>query len=895
MTGFWGRILHQCFFFAALGAGSLGSAPLCAENRAGPDAAGVVASMRSNAPIVIDGRLSESIWKDGRPLGQLLQKNPDEGKDASEKTEVRIAYDDAALYIGARMFDREPRQIIGELGRRDTSSNSDFIRIFLDPQHDHRSGVVLGVNPAGSMTDGLIYDDVNQDLSWDGVWEAAASVDDMGWCAEIRIPFSQLRFSPGKSQTWGFNIRRFIQRKNEEDWWQLVPKTESRLASGMGHIEGLDGIPEQRHLELLPYVRAGISLSNTVASGNPFHDGSKPSGGAGFDAKWGLASNLTLEATVNPDFGQVEVDPAVVNLTAFETFYQEKRPFFIEGARLYSNFGRNGLLLYGNMGARFPSLYYSRRIGRTPQGFAAGDYVDSPAATTILGAGKLTGRTASGWNVTLLDALTGNEHAQVAAGADRSTVQVEPFSNYFAGRATRDFGRRGGFGILATSVMRSFSTLALNERLPQRAAAVGGDGHLFFDKKQTWVASGSFAGTLVSGDPAAMVRLQRSSARYFQRPDGQRSVNTAATSLSGWAGDVEVNRRSGNVLLDFAVWGISPGFESNDLGYSPAADRIGSHFGMIWRKTKPDGLTRARDLTFIKWWTWNFAHDVQADAFQLSGSATLLNYWDVQAAVYASRAVQDDRLTRGGPSALRLPYRELDFYVISDQRKSVSLQLSAGYGSNGKGGWSGYGNPALVFRPNPALRIESGPEISRGVALLQYVKTAIDPTATATYGSRYVFSNLVQTEVSLPTRISWTFTPRASLQAYLQPLISCGDYYGFKELARPRVFEYHSYGADVGAIALDGASGRYTVDPDEAGPAVPFSFANPDFNYRSLRFNVVFRWEWRLGSTLYLVWTQQREDYAEVENFRIGRDLRSLFQAPSDNVLMVKMAFWLGR
>ena len=280
-------------------------------------------------------------------------------------------------------------------------------------------------------------------------------------------------------------------------------------------------------------------------------------------------------------------------------------------------------------------------------------------------------------------------------------------------------------------------------------------------------------------------------------------------------------------------------------------------------------------------WHREWATSITSRAFP--SSATLLNNWEVQASLYGSRSVQDGRLTRGGPSVLRLPYRQVDLFVISDQRRKVSIQASAGYGSNGKGGWSGNGSVGAVYRPSPALRIESGPEIYRGIALLQYVKTAIDPTASATYGSRYVFSNLAQTEVSLPTRVSWTFTPKASLQAYMQPLLSCGNYYNFKELARPRVFEYNRYGADAGTLSFDSTSGRYTVDPDGSGPAQPFSFANPDFNFKSLRLNLVFRWEWRLGSTLYLVWTERREDYTQSDNFRLGRDLRSMFRAPSDN------------
>jgi hypothetical protein len=856
----------------------------------------VLTPLRTASPIVIDGRLTESVWTDAEALGQLKQRNPNEGRPETERTEIRIAFDDDALYIGARMYDREPTEIVRQLSRRDSNADCDTITIYLDPQHDHRTGVSLRVSAAGSLADALIYDDNSQDLAWDGVWDAAVSTDSEGWSAELRIPFSQLRFTPGTRQTWGLNARRYIQRNNEDAWWELVPKTESRLASGMGHLTGVNDVPPKRHLDLLPYVRTGLDVIGTLDPNNPLRDTTSVFGGLGLDAKWGLTSSLTLDATVNPDFGQVEVDPAVVNLTAFETFYQEKRPFFIEGAQLFGNFGRNGLLLYGRFGARYPNLYYSRRIGRSPQLSVDGEFVDTPAATTILGASKLTGRVGSNWNVAFLDALTGREYAQVANGLERSTPETEPLTNYIAARATREFGKRGTLGVLATSVVRNLRTTAEQLYLPGNATVLGLDGNVFFDQKRTWVASGSFAGSMVSGDAASMLRLQRASARYYQRPDATHlSLQPDATQLSGWSGQFNVNRRAGNLLLDGAMWAVSPGFESNDLGYSPGADRVGGHLGMIWRKTTPDRISRSRDLTVLKWWVTNFGGDAQVDATQVSGSLEFRNYWETQLSAYYSAPSQDDRLTRGGPSAHRVAFRQVSGYLATDRRKLLSAVVFGDYGWNREGAWGSGGSLSLRIKPSQALTIEVGPEVSRGHTLLQYVRRAADPYATATYGARYVFADIDQTEVSLPTRVDWMFSPRASFQLYMQPLLSVGDYWGFKELALPRTFSYLRYGADIGTLGVNDQTGVYTADPDGTGPADPFSFANPDFNFRSIRLNAVFRWEWRLGSTLYVAWTQRRQDYADTGLLSMGHDLRSLARAPSDNTLMVKLAYWFTR
>jgi hypothetical protein len=845
--------------------------------------------------IQIDGRLTEEAWSRAEALRGFTQREPAEGQPESERTEVRVAYDQHALYVGARMFDSEPARIVRRLTRRDATATGDCIVLVLDPFHDHRSGVLLEVSAAGSRRDALLFDDTREDESWDGVWEASTAVDDQGWTAEIRVPFSQLRYTPGASGTWGFNVLRTVYRKNEEAWWSFVPLNDPRLVSGLGHLAGLDRVTSSRHLEVLPYASTRLEVDGFVPPGNPFTDGSRLFGGTGLDLKWGVTSSVTLDATVNPDFGQVEVDPAVVNLTAFETFYEERRPFFIEGAQLLTSLGRNGLVLYGRFGAQYPSLWYSRRIGRAPQGSADGMFTDEPGATTILGAAKLTGRTPSGWSFAFVDALTAEETARAATGTTITTTTVEPFTHYAAGRGSKSFGSRGSLGFLGTAVQRSIDTPELARLLPTQAYAAAIDGHAYFDAGRLWVGSGSLAASYVTGDAVALARLQRSSARYYQRPDAAHTrFDAAARSLAGWSGQFNVNRTRGSVLFDAAAWAVSPGFESNDLGYMPAADRVGAHVGFIWRKTQPDRWTRRRSLTLIKYLLWNFDHDLLADAYSVGGSATLPSYWDFFGEVWFQPAVQDDRLTRGGPMMRRIPYGEISAGFNTDHRKMVIVDVNASHGSNRRGGWRTNIAASLEVRPSPSLAFAIGPNVTHASTMAQYVKTVADPFAVETFDHRYVFGDIEQMEVAAPMRLSWTFTPRASLQVFVRPLIASGDYWGFKQLVAPRTFDFARFGSEIGTLQRD-ESGVYIVDPDGAGDAAAFWFLDPDFNYKTLQANAVFRWEWRMGSTFYAVWTQQRTDDANPGTFDARRDIAAMLKSPADNVFMLKMTYWLSR
>ncbi len=868
---------------------------------------GAVASAQPPAPpvrdvraaraqaIVIDGRLDEEAWQRATPAAGFLQSDPNEGRPATEPTEVRVLYDDRAIYVGLRLLDAHPDQITRRLARRDTTPDADWVMVYLDPQHDHLTGFEFGVSAAGEQYDGVLYNDTSEDNTWDAVWESAVGVDDKGWSVELRIPLSQLRYQPGAHQTWGINVQRFVRRKNEYSWLVMVPKTENGLASRMAHLVDLDGIPKASHLELLPYAVSRGEFIAPPGTGDPFNDGSRAFAGAGVDLKWGVSSTLTLDATVNPDFGQVEVDPAVVNLTAFETFYEEKRPFFIEGAQIFGQFGHGGANSFWGFNSSEPTLFYSRRIGRAPQGEAEAPFVDRPGSTTIVGAAKLTGKTAGGWSFGVLDAFTSAESARLSDGTREWSEEVEPPSNYLVARVKHDLPR-GGFGFIATDVERDLRTPALGDLLVNRATVTGADGYVFLDAARTWVVTGGMAASHVSGSTAAITRLQMAPQRYEQRPDAPEvSLDPAATTMSGWYGRVNLNRNAGSWTVNAALWGVSPGFESNDLGYHTQGDLAGAHAVFGWRKPNPDRLTRSRNLYVAKYWGWNFNREVQSDGWFLMGSATLRNYWSLNGSANWHRPSFDETLTRGGPS-MRLPSGgNVSAGVGTDARKPVALSLNGSYGWNDAGGRGSDVSLSLTFKPSSKLLISTGPDVSRTDALAQYVQRVGDPLATATYGARYVFSNLHQTEVSMVTRVDLVLTPAVSLQLYVQPLISVGRYWNLKELAVPRTFDFLVYGTGGSAIAPIPGERAFLVDPDGGGPAAPFRLDDPSFNFKSLRANAIFRWQFRPGSTLFVVWTEQRQDSSRPGEFHLGQDIRSMFDARPDDVVLVKISWWFGR
>ena len=616
----------------------------------------------------------------------------------------------------------------------------------------------------------------------------------------------------------------------------------------------------------------------------------------GLDAKWGFTSNMTLDATVNPDFGQVEVDPAVVNLTVFETFYEERRPFFIEGSQAFDGFGRNGASGYMGFNRTNPTLFYSRRIGRTPQGAAAGEYVDRPTSTTIIGAAKVTGKTSGGWTVNFIDAATAREYAGTSTGGVQGKAEVEPFSNYLAARVRRDVGQRAGFGMLTTAVNRNLSDPALNAQLPGSAFVLGGDGHLFLTGKRDYVVTGSFSGSRVAGSQTSIARLQRSSARYYQRPDATHlTFDPAAESLSGWNLQSDFNKNSGGIRPNASFWAVSPGFEVNDAGYMTNADRMGGHAALVFLKPTPDRFSRDRSLFVAKWNTWNFAGDAMGDGYFAQFGATLRNYWSIQAGAHAGRWVYSDRLTRGGPMMRAPGFTVASASIEGDERKPVVWELDGAYETRPDGSWSGEVEIGLTFKPLPTFSIEVGPKFTRGLTAV-----AVRARRDRCRGRRDVRPAL-RVRGARPDGVR----DGDAAQPHPEPAHVAADVPAAAAVGRP------VHGVQGGAAAADLRLRRLRPGHRHdqlrrgerrlhglsraGGTGTPFLIPNPDFNYTSLRANTVFRWEFKPGSTLYVVWTQQREDETSDGRFAFNQDISRMMRAPGDNVFMVKMSYWFGR
>jgi hypothetical protein len=851
----------------------------------------VIQAIKADQPIKVDGLLGEKVWN-GKGTTGFVQSDPVDGAAPTEKTEVWVAYDEKALYIAARMYDSEPEKIIGLLGRRDDFVDSDWFIFSVDPYFDRRSGYQFAVNPAGSIVDWTLFNDESTDQTWDGVWDSATKVDEKGWTVEIRIPFHQLRFKKKEKYTWGVNFRRLIKRKNERAGLVWVPKEESGYVSRFARLEGIQNIKPGRNIELVPFTASKAAFSSEQEEGNPFATGENYHVNAGLDMKIGLKSNLTLDMTINPDFGQVEVDPAVINLSASENYYSEKRPFFIEGANIF-RFGRGGSnrQIAANWGN--PSFFYSRRIGRPPQGDVDTDgYVRYPDWTTIISAAKITGKVGNGWNVGFLSAVTEREYAKVDLEGDRSTQEVEPLAYYGVFRAQKEFNQgRQGLGFISTSVVRDLRTEGLKDNLNRNAFGFGVDGWTFLDKDKTWVVTGWLGGTMVSGSETAISNLQQSYLHYYQRPDANYvELDENATSLNGWAGRFTLNKQKGNFVFNAAVGAVSPGFDSSDMGFQWNSDVINFHVMAGYNSFHPGKIFRSWAVNLFTQRNYDFGgNKVGEQRLIFIAHVEWLNYWETYMQISYNPGHWSKELTRGGPMTKEPGFTWGDFGTHTDNRKPLVLSVDAGFFSGKSGSHSWSAHLGLRWKPKSNFSLRISPSYNFRHSAAQWVTNVDDFLMTETYGTRYVFSEIDQKTLSCSIRINWIFTPKLSLQGYIQPFIAVGDYGKFKELARARSFDFNNFGENGSIVGLE--DDIYTIDPDGPGEALPFTFDQPDFNYKSLRGTIVLRWEYRPGSTLYAVWTQNRADYSDPGELKFGRDFSNLLSAPGDNIFMLKFTY----
>ena len=865
-------------------------------------AARTATAAQLQGPITLDGRLDDAAWASVEPVTGFLQLDPLEGQPSSQRTVVRIAFDDEAVYVGAMLFDTGP--ITLRVARRDADlSDSDAFGVTFDSYHDHQTAFRFAVNASGVQLDDVLNATGDDDASWNPVWDAAVAVGDSGWSAELRIPFSQLRFRSGERQRWGLQLERVIARDREHAVFAFTPKDERGGPARFAHLDGIRGHAGAHRLELLPYVVAradyrAVPVNPDVTFANPYRDESDYGLGVGGDLKFRLSSNFTLDGTVNPDFGQVEADPAQINLTAFETRFEERRPFFVEGAEIFR---------FGSDRNRNVHMVYSRRVGRAPQGDAPSTavYTDAPEAATILGAAKITGKTANGWSMGVINAVTGRETVPfVEADQSQRRAAVEPLTNYFAARARRSTadGATSG-GALLTAVNRRLE----DEPLPSLLRASGVVGGADFRRDwhdRTYSFAAEVTSSVVRGSPEAMLRTQRSSARYYQRPDATHlSLDSAATSMAGYHTFFLLGKLAGDWQGDVTGWATSPGYEINDFGFQTTADRRGVGAELSYRENTPGPVFRRWEVELEPEATWNFAGDRIGGGVGFAADATLLNYWGGEVFAEWLPASLDDRLTRGGPLARRPSGHGFGAELSSNENLPLSVWMRAAHERDVIGGRGTEAEFNVQWKPASNVRLSMGPEFETGRAAAQYVTSVGDPAAAATFGRRYVFAPLEQTTLSLGLRANVAFTPKLTVESYLEPFVSSGNYGTYAQLRAPRTHDFAVYGEDLGTIARDTA-GMYHVDPDAGGPSAAFVVPDRDYTYRSLRGSAVLRWEWRRGSTLYLVWQQQRElERVATGEFagddRIGRfdpanEARGLLAIPPQNVLQVKVTYWLN-
>ncbi|WNG50778.1 carbohydrate binding family 9 domain-containing protein [Archangium minus] len=827
----------------------------------------------------VDGVLDDDVWRRIPFTSDFMQKEPDQGKPASLRTEVAIVYDAEALYVGARMASDKPEDIETVMTRRDESGSAERFILSLDTYRDRRTAYSFAVTAAGVRVDWYHPqdDEYTRDSSYSPVWQARTTQTAEGWVAEFRIPFSQLRFSKAAEQVWGVNFNRYIPRRNEDDFWVVVPRDVTGWSSHFGELTGIRGVAPSRRVELVPYVSGDLQANSGAnpRAGTPFESRRPYSGRAGLDAKVGLGPNLTLDATVNPDFGQLDADPAQVNLTAFETFLEERRPFFSEGSQLFSNDE------YG------PVWFYSRRIGGPPRLSAEADFVESPRASTIWGAAKLTGRLSSGLSLGALGAFTGDAFADTYdfATGTQDRVKLDSRTGFGVLRAQQELGDGGSVvGATLTTMQRGIGEARLLTRELAREAYSGGADFRLRLLGGEYFLSGFAGGSLVRGDPAAILRLQESSARYFQRPD-QRYVRVSpeATALSGYTLGAKMERVSGeHWLWSISAGAVSPGFELNDMGRLNTADDIDVDVGLTYRETDPGRFLRNWELTLSAFTNWNYGLTRQSSSLSLNGSVTFPNFWAGEfRATYMPRALSDS-LTRGGPLMQSAQGLDTEFTLTNSYSDTTRWTVGGGAWTYESGSRGGFVTASLTLQPHRRLRLGIEPNASLYTDGMQYVDT-LEGGRAETYGHRYIFGSVQRREVALRLRANLFLTPDLSLEAYAEPFASSGTFGSFGELERAGGRSLRRYGsftrlADGGLEVADGDSS--------------FQLYDPDFNIRSFRSNVVLRWEWRPGSTLFLVWQQDRYMGLARGNPLAPRSLGDALSSPGGHTFALKLNWW---
>jgi len=839
-----------------------------------------------NAPS-IDGNLDDEAWLQNHWEGGLIQHEPYENRPPSQPTEFKICFDDVNMYIAIKAYDSSPDSITNRMSRRD-NGEGDIVFIGFDSYHDLRTLFVYGVSSAGVRFDMIMSNDgQNEDTTWDPIWLAKTNIHDWGWAAELKIPFTQMRFKKSSDEVWGMIVARQIFRHQEMSFWPAIPRDAPGIVHLIGELGGLEGVEPRKQFDITPY---GVASYGTYEAedGNPYRTGSDYKLKAGLDAKIGVTNNLTLDLTLFPDFGQVEADPSEVNLSAFETYFEEKRPFFIEGNNITSfNVGLGD----GDVGN--DNLFYSRRIGRNPHrdlSLGEHEYADVPTFTNIIGAAKLTGKTKNGLSVGFIESVTAEVKAKIDSAGRGSTEVIEPLTNYSLARVQKDFNKGNSIlGGAVTNTIRRLDGTGM-DYLHKNATTAGIDFEQYF-KEKNYMLSMSMYMSHVEGSEEAITRTQMSSARYYQRPDADYvELDEERTSLSGFGGKLQAGKIGGkwNFLL-MSNW-KSPGLELNDMGYQREADQILNVLWTGYNFTEPFSIFRSLRLNNDVYIANDFGGNLAGIGYEYNVNANLKNFWYAGLGGGFGLKNASNSFLRGGPS-MYLP-NQWRFWsnVSTDSRKKVYASL---YGSvNGMAedvslSYS-YGM-SLNMRPSNTLRISLSPSYSVRYDEFQYISNR-----SFNDESRYIFGKIDQKVLSMSIRVIYNITPDLTIQYWGQPFIATGEYSNFKMITDPKADElsdrYHEYTS--AQISPD--DDYYNIDED-TDLTTDYGFGNPDFNVDEWLSNLVIRWEFLPGSTAYLVWSQSRDFYKPDGKFEVWDNLHDLFtDKKANNIFLVKLSYRFG-
>jgi len=837
----------------------------------------------ATAPPVIDGRLDDPCWREGSWFDDYVQYMPVEGGKPSQRTALKILYDASNLYVAIRAFDSEPDRIDRRAGRRDDQSAGDVVGLCFDSYLSHLSGFEFDLTAAGTQVDLILMNHNQWDFSWNAVWEGKTALEDSAWTAEMRIPFSQLRYTHKDEQVWGLHAWRWINRLEEEDQFTLIRRNGPGHLYDMGYLRGLKGLPKSRQIEFLPYsyMRLQTFAADDLPASGKNRDWNRS---AGLDGKIGIKSNFTVDYTLNPDFGQVEADPSELNLSAFELFYSEKRPFFLE----------NRILFDFQLGEE--SLFYSRRIGHAPTfepPVAEGAHLDKPGMTTILAAAKLTGKDRNGLSVGLIEGLTQKEHATLTrADGEHSRITVEPLSNYLVGRLLKEMNEGNTVaGAMLTAVHRQIGER--NLLFMNRSAFTGGMDFSHYLARKKYQIEFKVIGSQVSGDVVALQRLQNASARYFQRPDAAHlNFDSTRTTLAGYGGELQFKKSSyGHWRYGTGLAWKSPALELNDLGYLRSADEIGGEIEVAWVESAPGRFFSRYEVEMGMGQRWDFGWTPLALDGDLDVSFTLNNRYSLWGGVERSGRSLDTRLLRGGPALHVQGYWGANGGISTDpgRRLRGSLHYYTHRFDDGRSANTGI-TPGLSCKITEAIQFTAEMGVSHEKEMLHFMGAPLWQGRP-----RYLLAALDRRTAEMTLRLDYALSPALTIQYYGSPYISFGGYQSYRRVADPAAAAVDRMAPRLapGEWHSNRAAGTIEIDENRDG-IVDYNLEQPDFNFREFRSNLVLRWEIRPGSALYLVWSHDRSSYQSIGRRDWTYNWNRLLATSGGNLFLAKLSYWFA-